>query len=168
MGKYTHTWQDTTGDWDRVTSTPLVYHMLSLGGQKVCKLVEGTSSKMQYVSVWTMYMCVSKGGWEHSPTTGEIVPSDHYRIAENFRGRKLSRISRFCGYLEKFSSWNLGAWHPLAAQASNSRKFFSVKSVFPANLWKFSPSKVCKLVVWYIPVTAWSYTSIPHLFWQMW
>ena len=36
-----------------------------------------------------------------------------YRIAENFQGRKLSRISRFCGYLRKFSLRNLGAWHPL-------------------------------------------------------
>ena len=34
-----------------------------------------------------------------------------YCIAENFQGKKLSRISRFCGDLRKFSSQNLGAWH---------------------------------------------------------
>ena len=37
----------------------------------------------------------------------------NYRIAGNFRERKLSWISRFCGYSRKFSLRNLEAWHPL-------------------------------------------------------
>ena len=35
-----------------------------------------------------------------------------YHIAGNFQGRKLSQILQFCGYSQKFSLRNLGAWHP--------------------------------------------------------
>ena len=48
---------------------------------------------------------------------------DFHRIAGNFWGRKLSQISRFCGYSQKFSWWNLGhaiIWRHHAA--SNPRK----------------------------------------------
>ena len=55
-GKYTHTHKTQQEVGDRVTSTPLVCHMLSLGGQKVCKLVEGTSSKMRlFLTFKTFY-----------------------------------------------------------------------------------------------------------------
>ena len=37
-------------------------------------------------------------------------------IVENFQGRKLSQISRFCGYMQNFSTQNLVAWHPLVRQ----------------------------------------------------
>ena len=66
-----------------------------------------------------------------------------YRIAGNFRGRKLSQISRFCGYSRKFSLQNLIFWHfnwwqqlgnPLQKFSTNLWKFFT--------WWKFSPSKV--------------------------
>ena len=53
-----------------------------------------------------------------------------YHTAENFRGRKLLRISRFCGYLPKFSPWNLGRgvlWHGTSEQ---SAKVFSAKIIF--------------------------------------
>ena len=45
-----------------------------------------------------------------------------YHIAGNFQGRKLLRISRFCGYSQKFSPRNLEVWHLLVAP-----KVFSVK-----------------------------------------
>ena len=87
---------------------------------------------------------------------------DMYRIAENFRGRKISRISRFCCNLWKFCPWNLGVWRPLAWQKQAIRKsflyenrifhwsakVFSTKIVFFTDLRKFSPSKVfCYTVV---------------------
>ena len=53
-----------------------------------------------------------------------------YHIAENFRGKKLPRISRFCGYTRKFSPWNLGCsiiWH---CKSEQSVKVFSLES-FP-------------------------------------
>jgi len=33
-----------------------------------------------------------------------------YRIARHFQGRQLLQISRFCGYLQKFSPRNLGTY----------------------------------------------------------
>ena len=54
----------------------------------------------------------------------------YYLIVGNFRGRKLSRISRFYGYSQKFSPWNFGRgviWHGTSEQ---SAKVFSLKS-FP-------------------------------------
>ena len=61
-----------------------------------------------------------------------------YRIAENFRGRKLSRISRFCGDSRKFSPRNLGAWRSLPRQ---KRKFSSRKSYFSLIRESFLPRK---------------------------
>ena len=58
--------------------------------------------------------------------------------SRNFQGRKLSRISRSCGYSRKFSLQSLEAWHLLPAPAS--------------NLQKFSFSKVSRYV---IPFVAW-------------
>ena len=66
----------------------------------------------------------------------------NYRIAVNFRGRKLLRISRFYGYSRKFSSWNFEVLSPLGWQNKQSAKIFSVKIVFITHLWNFSPSKV--------------------------
>ena len=48
----------------------------------------------------------------------------NYLITGNFRGRKLSWISLFCGYLRKFSPQNLVAWHPLARQKRAIRENF--------------------------------------------
>ena len=53
-----------------------------------------------------------------------------YRIAENFWGRKLSWILRFCGYTRKFSPQTLGCgilWRGKSVQSAN---VFSVKIVF--------------------------------------
>ena len=67
---------------------------------------------------------------------------------ENFWGRKLSLIPRFCSYPEKFSPWNLGTQCPLVAQASNPQKFSLGKSFF-TNSQKSSSSKVsCFFLHW--------------------
>ena len=66
-----------------------------------------------------------------------------YRIVENFRGRKLLRILRFCGYLRKFSPQILGCgviWHGKSKQSTNV--FFSPigKSFLPRKfsaIWYF-------------------------------
>ena len=58
-----------------------------------------------------------------------------HHIAGNFRGRKLSRITLFCGYPRIFSSQNLGVWHPLTRAAIC--KTFSMKIVFFTNSQKF-------------------------------
>ena len=56
-------------------------------------------------------------------------------IAGKFRGRILSRILRFCGYLRKFSTRNLGMWRPLAL------KFSPWKSYLPSIRESFLPRK---------------------------
>ena len=72
-----------------------------------------------------------------------------YHIAENFWGKKLPRISRFCGYTRKFSPWNLGRsviWH---CKSEQSVKVFSTKIVFSPIResflpWKFSTIRQVK------------------------
>ena len=64
-----------------------------------------------------------------------------YRIAENFRGRKLSRISRFCGYTRKFSPWNLGRGVLWRCKSEQSAKVFSAKIVFSPICKNFFPRK---------------------------
>ena len=68
-----------------------------------------------------------------------------YRIAENFRGRKLLQISRFCGYTRKFSPQNLGRGVLWRCKMSKNRIF--------TNSWKFSPSKVSCYTVYNFLVT---------------
>ena len=56
------------------------------------------------------------------------IRQSRYRIAENFQGRKLSQISRFCDDSRKFSPRNLGVWHPLALQKRAIRESFLRKN----------------------------------------
>ena len=71
-----------------------------------------------------------------------------YHIAGNFRGRKLSQMLRFCGYLRKFSLRSLGAWVLWRSKNEQSAKVFSAKIVFFTNSRKFSLLKVsCYTVV---------------------
>ena len=55
---------------------------------------------------------------------------------------KLSRISRFCGYLRKFSPAKFGGVASLAAPASNLQKFSQQKSYFPPIRKSFLPRKI--------------------------
>ena len=73
--------------------------------------------------------------------------SNQFPYSRKLSREKLSRISRFCGYLWKFSPWNLRAWHPLAQQKRQSAKVFSAKIVFFTNSRKFSSSKVSRYTV---------------------
>ena len=64
--------------------------------------------------------------------------SDCY-IAGNFRGRKLSWISWLCGYLRRFSLWNLGVWHPLVWQKQAiCERFLSENRIFHQFVKVFS------------------------------
>ena len=45
-------------------------------------------------------------------------------VVGNFGGRKLLQILQFCGYSQKFSLQNLGAWHSLAQQKQAFHKSF--------------------------------------------
>ena len=75
-----------------------------------------------------------------------------YRIAGNFRGRKLLRILRFCSYLRKFFPWNLRAWRPLARQKWQSAKVFFAKILFFTNS-QFSPSKASRYTIFLLTLT---------------
>ena len=75
------------------------------------------------------------------PLTSDLLLTTECCIAENFWGRKLSRILRFCGYTWKFSPWNWGVAFFSAAKVSNPRKLYFT------NLRKFSPSKVSRYTV---------------------
>ena len=74
---------------------------------------------------------------------GHVITSSsklsNYHIAGNFRGRKLSQFSRFCGYLRKFSPRNLGAWCPLARQKQAIRESFLCENhIFHQSVKLFS------------------------------
>ena len=60
-GKHTHVMRQNRRLEIRLPSTPLVYHMLALGGQKVCKLVEGASFKMQLFLALKMFYGSGQG-----------------------------------------------------------------------------------------------------------
>ena len=64
-----------------------------------------------------------------------------YCIAESFWGRKLLQILRLCGYSQKLSPQNLGAWCLFVAQASSLWKFSPQKSYFPPIHESFLPQK---------------------------
>ena len=79
---------------------------------KLCKLcmLENimrllTSSLLLWVRIKKAFN-VKMGRNDLAPT-----PTITYHIAGNFQGRKRVWISRFCGYLLKFSPQNFGAWH---------------------------------------------------------
>ena len=80
------------------------------------------------------------------PLTSDLLLATECCIAGNFRGRKLSRILRFCGYTWKFSLWNWGVAFFGVAKVSNPRKF-SPRKLYFTNLRKFSPSKVSRYTV---------------------
>ena len=62
-----------------------------------------------------------------------------------YSGERLRVNRKFRGFLatciRKSFSMKFGVWHPLAAQASNSQKFFSVNIVFSTNSQIFLPQK---------------------------
>ena len=81
-----------------------------------------------------------------------------YRIAENFWGRKLSRISRFCGDSRKFSPRN---FRGVASFAATETKVFFAKIVFFTDPRKFSPSKVFRYTVYYLSGLGGSGIEVP-------
>ena len=90
-------------------------------------------------------------------TVPYIIPEerpDTYRIAENFRGRKLSRISRFCGYMQKFSLQNLERGILWLCKSEQSAKVFPAKIVFSPIHESFLPRKF-PAIQYGIRETAW-------------
>ena len=84
--------------------------------------------------------CCCSLSWHTWGTLSQRVRHYTVYIAGNFRGRKLPRISRFCGYSRKFSPRNLGAWHPLAWHKQAISESFLRENI----LRKFFPSKVSR------------------------
>ena len=76
--------------------------------------------------------------------------STSYGITGNFQGWKLSRISRFCGYLRRFSLRNLGAWASFGATKVS-------------NLQKFSPWKLCSSPIQLDHCVLQQYFSMPKI-----
>ena len=104
---------------------------------------------------------------------GYHQPMYYYRIAENFWGRKLSRISRFWSHPRKFSLWNFGGvvfegwassqrvnqyWKSLSCLAAQrmhqraSAKVFSAKFYFPPIRKSFLPRKF-SAIRYHVPPT---------------
>ena len=75
-------------------------------------------------------------GWSHQCSCYNVLYSG------KLLREKISQISQFCGYLQKFSPQNLGRgvlWHGISEQ---STKVVSAKIILFTNPQKFSPSKV--------------------------
>ena len=80
------------------------------------------------------------------PHLKKVIHLMPYRIAGNFWGRKLSRISWFYSHPRKFSPQILGMPHPLCDQFNVPRRFFLRNASFlPIHLpWKFPT------IIWYL------------------
>ena len=82
--------------------------------------------KRQPLDLVTIILCIHRC-WVHP---------QYYRIAKNFRGRKILRISRFCeSFLREI--WGVASFG--AAKESNPRKFSSRKSYFSPISESFLP-----------------------------
>ena len=102
---------------------------------------------IRYCKSWTLYVCLNVQ-WNSIITIATSYTRQNILyIAENFQGKKLLRISQFCGYPQKLSPRNLGAWHPLELQKRAIRESFLCEIVFFTNSWKFSPSKDSRYTV---------------------
>ena len=98
---------------------------------------------LTYTSSWSVVSLATLSDLGlHSLT---IHASLSYRIAGNFWGTKLSWISRFYDYSQKFSLQNLGVWHLLAAAVSNPRKFSPQISFFLLIHTSFFPAEVSRI-----------------------
>ena len=71
-----------------------------------------------------------------------------YRIAGNFRRRKLCEFRVFFWLIVKVFPRKLGAWHPWSSKSEQSVKVFSTKIIFFTNSRKFSHSKVFRYAVY--------------------
>ena len=80
---------------------------------------------------------------EETETDGMTIYLE-YHIAENFQGRKLLRISWFCGYTQNFSLQNLGRGILRRCKKRAICKSFLRENCIFTNSRKFSPSKVSR------------------------
>ena len=91
----------------------------------------------------------SQSVWQDSNPLYSVA----YRIAGNFRGRKLSRISQFFSHPRMFYPRNSRHATPIMRPVLHSAKVFSAKCSFPSNPRKFSPSKISRYTVHKSPST---------------
>ena len=100
-------------------------------------------SHYQVLSWTTGCWKVSQSTRRGSRIKGQIV----YRIVENFRGRKLSRISVLCLFMEIFcETWRWGVlWCGTSEQSAN---VFSTKLYFSPLRENFLPQKFP--AIWYL------------------
>ena len=77
------------------------------------------------------------------PTRNEenTTGSQGYGIVGNIWGKKLSQISRFYGYSQKFPPQNLGVWHHLRDQQA----IYEFSPLYSILSWGLEPS----YVLWY-------------------
>ena len=98
--------------------------------------------RIQITEVWISDFLQYFG--QSASLLSEVTSVAVYRIVENFQGRKLSWISRFCSYSQKFFLQNWGRsifWQRHINQQAICESCISAKSR------KFSPSKVFRYTV---------------------
>ena len=94
---------------------------------------------------------------KHACTHARTHPRTHRRTCTHTHTRETFEGENFCefwGFVPKFSVWNLGAWHLLAAQlvppASTPRKFSARKSFCLSIHKSFLPQKFP--TIWYLSI----------------
>ena len=95
--------------------------------------------KVQVNTLWTIDHCSEWWQW-----LALVCMSRKYHIAGNFRGRKLSRISRFFSHLRKFSPRNSRHATPIMLPF---RESFLREMLLSTDPRKFFPSKISRYMV---------------------
>ena len=147
IGSRAQVWVCTPAEWGRVAQEPGDEFPNAMKGAKLactnlwhqCLLfMYGT---LPYILDYLRIVCI------HIKTGGRHSVYKLFNKNPLPYSRKLLRV-KTCANFEvlwlftKVFSTKLGVWHPLAAQASNSQKFFSVNIVFSTNSRNISPSKI--------------------------
>ena len=120
---------DDTGDWGN-TEPKVVANFCEYSGNTI-SFTEKT--------LWITHLC-------HQQTPRPQILRV-YHVAENFWGRKLSRILRFCGYTWEFSSWNLECGILWCGKPSNPGKFSPWKLYFSPRKYSTDYIKLTSTVV---------------------
>ena len=91
--------------------------------------------------------CLTNGHKTSNDGQGRVTKppnlcGEKYRIARNFRGWKLSRISWYCRLPRKFYPRSFSLAQPIIPGNRQSAKVLFAKCSTSPNLWKFLPTKV--------------------------
>ena len=119
-----------------------------------------------YYVVLTTISCVDWGNYKQlsfPSSTNTWISVQNTVQQETLRGRKLSQISRFCGYPQKFSLRNLGAWCPLAWQKRAIHEIFLRENCIYHQFAKVFPLGSFPLYsMWGLDVASWRERHIWH------